>query len=157
MNNKRKNIYWSLLIAWMILIFVMSNQPAKVSDSQSIGVLDLFLKLGININGVFGSLANFVVRKCAHFLEYMVLALLAFNVFKLYYNIKKVYIITIVLVFLYACSDEIHQLFVLGREGAIRDVIIDTCGGSLLVLIRSVIIYIKSFDIKNKFLTKFDK
>ena len=157
MNNKRKNIYWSLLIAWMILIFVMSNQPAKVSDSQSIGVLDLFLKLGININGVFGSLANFVVRKCARFLEYMVLALLAFNVFKLYYNIKKVYIITIVLVFLYACSDEIHQLFVLGREGAIRDVIIDTCGGSLLVLIRSVIIYIKSFDIKNKFLTKFDK
>ncbi len=157
MNNKRKNIYWSLLIAWMILIFVMSNQPAKVSDSQSIGVLDLFLKLGININGVFGSLANFVVRKCAHFLGYMVLALLAFNVFKLYYNIKKVYIITIVLVFLYACSDEIHQLFVLGREGAIRDVIIDTCGGSLLVLIRSVIIYIKSFDIKNKFLTKFDK
>lgn len=148
MNNKRKNIYWSLLIAWMILIFVMSNQPAKVSDSQSIGVLDLFLKLGININGVFGSLANFVVRKCAHFLEYMVLALLAFNVFKLYYNIKKVCVITIVLVFLYACSDEIHQLFVLGREGAIRDVIIDTCGGSLLVLIRSVIIYIKSFDKK---------
>jgi VanZ family protein len=149
MNNKRKNIYWSLLIAWMILIFVMSNQPAKVSDSQSIGVLDLFLKLGININGIFGSLANFVVRKCAHFLEYMILALLAFNVFKLYYNIKKVYIMTIVLVFLYACSDEIHQLFVLGREGAIRDVIIDTCGGSLLVLIRSVIIYIKSFNKKN--------
>ena len=157
MNNKRKIIYWNLLIAWMILIFVMSNQPAKISDSQSIGVLDLFLKLGININGIFGSLANFVVRKCAHFLEYMILALLAFNVFKLYYSIKKVYIMTIVLVFLYACSDEIHQLFVLGREGAIRDVIIDTCGGSLLVLIRSVIIYIESIDIKNKFRTKFDK
>lgn len=78
----------------------------------------------------------------------MILALLAFNVFKLYYNIKKVCVITIVLVFMYACSDEIHQLFVLGREGAIRDVIIDTCGGSLLVLIRSVIIYIKSFDKK---------
>lgn len=45
MNNKRKIIYWSLLIAWMILIFVMSNQPAKVSDSQSIVVLDLFFKV----------------------------------------------------------------------------------------------------------------
>ena len=157
MNNKRKKIYWSLLIAWMILIFVMSNQPAKVSDSQSMEVLDLFLKLGININGIFGSLANFVVRKCAHFLEYMILALLAFNLFKLYFNIKQISFITIVFVFLYACSDEVHQLFVLGREGAIRDVIIDTCGGSLLVLIRSIIINIKSFDNKNKFLTKFDK
>ncbi len=155
-NNKRKIIYWSLLIAWMILIFVMSNQPAKVSDSQSIGVLELFLKLGININGIFGDLANFVVRKCAHFLEYMILALLAFNVLKLYFNIKQVCLITIVFVFLYACSDEIHQLFVLGREGAIRDVIIDTCGGIVSILIRLYITCMKNFYIKNKLRTKFE-
>lgn len=136
MNNKRKIIYWSLLITWMIVICVMSNQPANISDSQSIGVLDLFSKIGINVNGIFGDLANFVVRKCAHFLEYMILALLVLNVLKLYFNMKQVIIITIVFVFLYACSDEIHQLFVPGREGAIRDVIIDTCGGVTLVLIK---------------------
>jgi len=156
MNSKRKIIYWSLLIAWMILIFVMSNQPAKVSDAQSIGALDLFLKLGINLNGVFGNLANFVIRKCAHFLEYMILALLFFNVLKLYFSIKQVSIITIVFVFLYACSDEIHQLFVLGREGAIRDVIIDTCGGIVLVSIRLGIIRIKKFTIKDKIRTKLE-
>jgi VanZ family protein len=136
MNNKRKIIYWCLLITWMIFICVMSNEPAKISDSQSIGVLDLFSKMGINVNGIFGNLANFVVRKCAHFLEYMILALLVLNVLKLYFNMKQVIIITIVFVFLYACSDEIHQLFVPGREGAIRDVIIDTCGGITLVLIK---------------------
>jgi len=136
MNNKRKIIYWSLLITWMIIICVMSNQPANISDSQSIGVLDLFSKIGINVNGIFGDLANFVARKCAHFLEYMILALLVLNVLKLYFNMKQVIIITIVFVFLYACSDEIHQLFVPGREGAIRDVIIDTCGGVTLVLIK---------------------
>jgi len=136
MNNKRKIIYWSLLIAWMIVICVMSNQPANISDSQSNGVLDLFLKMGIDVNGFFGDLANFVVRKCAHFLEYMILALLVLNVVKLYFNMKQVIIITIVFVFLYACSDEIHQLFVPGREGAIRDVIIDTCGGITLILIK---------------------
>jgi len=136
MNNKRKIIYWSLLIAWMIIICVMSNQPATVSDSQSIGVLDLLSKIGINVNGIFGNIANFVVRKCAHFLEYMILALLVFNVIKLYFNMKQVIIITIVFVFLYACTDEIHQLFVQGREGAIRDVIIDTCGGITLILIK---------------------
>jgi VanZ family protein len=136
MNNKRKIIYWSLLITWMIVICVMSNEPAKISDSQSIGVLDLFSKMGININVFFGDLANFIVRKCAHFLEYMILALLILNVLKLYFNMKQVIVITVIFVFLYACSDEIHQLFVPGREGAIRDVIIDTCGGITLVLIK---------------------
>jgi len=144
MNNKRKFIYWSLLIAWMIIICVMSNQPAVVSDSQSIGILDLFSKVGINITGIFGNLANFVIRKCAHFLEYMILALLAFNVLKLYFNAKQVVIFTIAFVFLYACSDEIHQLFVLGREGAIRDVIIDTCGGIFLIVIRLCVSYVKN-------------
>ena len=73
----------------------------------------------------------------------MILALLAFNVLKLYYNIKQVVILTIVFVFLYACSDEIHQLFVLGREGAVRDVIIDTCGGIVLVLIKLCVYYMQ--------------
>lgn len=142
MNNKRKIIYWSLLIAWMIIIFVMSNQPAKISDSQSIGVLDLFSKIGVNINGIFGDFANFIIRKCAHFLEYMILALLVLNVLKLYFNMKQVITITIIFIFLYACSDEIHQLYVPGREGAIRDVIIDTCGGIILILIKLSLYYL---------------
>ena len=150
MNNKRKIIYWSLLIAWMIVICVMSNQPASISDSQSGGVINALSKLGININGIFGNLANFVVRKCAHFLEYMILALLVFNVLKLYFSMKQVVIITIVFVFLYACSDEIHQLFVPGREGAIRDVIIDTCGGITLVLIKLLVTHLKSSALQNK-------
>jgi VanZ family protein len=136
MKNKREINYWILLIIWMIGIFIMSNEPASISDSQSSGVIDILSRIGVDVNNIFGQLANFLVRKCAHFLEYMILALLVFNVLKLYFNMKQVIIITIVFVFLYACSDEIHQLFVLGREGAIRDVIIDTCGGITLVLIK---------------------
>ncbi|OCA97547.1 VanZ family protein [Clostridium beijerinckii] len=135
MKNKRKIIYWFLLIVWMIGIFIMSNQPAQISDSQSEGVINILSAIGINMNGIFGQLTNFIVRKCAHFLEYMVLSLLAFNVFKLYFNIRIVIFVTVVFVFFYACSDEIHQLFVLGREGAFRDVIIDTVGGITLILI----------------------
>ncbi|WP_017210166.1 VanZ family protein [Clostridium beijerinckii] len=135
MKNKRKIIYWFLLIVWMIGIFIMSNQPAQISDSQSEGVINILSAIGINMNGIFGQLTNFIVRKCAHFLEYMVLSLLAFNVFKLYFNIRRVIFVTVVFVFFYACSDEIHQLFVLGREGAFRDVIIDTVGGITLILI----------------------
>lgn len=136
MKNKREIVHWTLLIIWMIGIFIMSNQPATISDSQSIGVVKVLSSIGINMNSVFGDFANFVIRKCAHFLEYMVLAFLFFNVLNLYFSIERVAVITIILVFVYACSDEMHQLFVLGREGAIRDVIIDTLGGTTLVLIR---------------------
>ncbi len=136
MINKRKIIYWFLLIIWMIVIFIMSNQPASISDSQSEGIIKVLSSIGIDVNSIFGQFANFAVRKCAHFLEYMVLALLVFNAFNLYFSIKKVIVITIIFVFLYACSDEIHQLFVLGREGAVRDVVIDTFGGVILILIR---------------------
>jgi len=135
MRNKKKIINWFLLIAWMIVIFIMSNQPAQISDSQSEGIMNILSAIGINMNGIFGQLANFIVRKCAHFLEYMILSLLAFNVFKIYLNIRRVISVTIVFVFFYACSDEIHQLFVLGREGAFRDVIIDTLGGITTILI----------------------
>lgn len=136
MKDKREISYWILLIIWMIGIFIMSNEPASISDSQSSSVIDILSRIGVDMNNIFGQLANFLVRKCAHFLEYMILALLVSNVLKLYFNMKQVIIITIVFVFLHACFDEIHQLFVLGREGAIRDVIIDTCGGSTLVLIK---------------------
>jgi len=156
MKNKREIIYWGLLIGWMIFIFIMSNQPAKISDSQSIGVLKLFIKLGIDMDGIFGQLGNFIIRKSAHFLEYMILGLFGFNVLRLYYPVKQVSIITIVFIFIYACSDEIHQLFVPGREGAIRDVFIDTCGGITSVVIRLTIIFIKSLDIKNKIATKLE-
>ena len=143
MKNKREIIYWILLIIWMIVIFIMSNQPANISDSQSSGIIYTLSKIGLDMNNIFGQFANFIVRKCAHFLEYMILALLVLNLLKLYFNMKQVAIITIVFVFFYACTDEIHQLFVLGREGAIRDVIIDTCGGVTVVLIKLFTIYKK--------------
>ncbi|MFT8351502.1 VanZ family protein [Clostridium saccharoperbutylacetonicum] len=148
MKNKRKILDWMLLIAWMILIFTMSNQPANISDSQSEGAIKLLLLIGIDANSIFGQLANFIVRKCAHFLEYMMLALLYINVAKHYFTIKAVIISTVAFVFAYACLDEIHQLFVPGREGAFRDVLIDTCGGVTLLLIRLGISSIKLLKLR---------
>lgn len=47
----------------------------------------------------------------------------------------------------YAISDEVHQLYVPGRSGEVRDVIIDTAGASLGILsyvaIRKVIKQLK--------------
>ena len=35
---------------------------------------------------------------------------------------------------IYAITDEIHQIFVIGRSGEIRDIIIDTCGSTVGIL-----------------------
>ncbi|ACD53838.1 VanZ family protein [Clostridium botulinum] len=135
--DKRKVVNWILLILWMIIIFAMSNQPAVVSDKQSGLVITTLTNLGIDMNGIFGELANFIVRKTAHFLEYMILGILILNVLEIHYTRQKIRLLGVLLVFLYASSDEIHQLFVQGREGAFRDVVIDTLGGTFGIFVIS--------------------
>lgn len=138
MNKKKKIVAWALLIFWMSLIFYMSNQPGNISDGQSDLVIRLFSYIGIELNDYFGNLASFIIRKGAHFTEYLILYLLAYNLNRNYF-INKAKLYSIIVVFLYACSDELHQFFIPGREMHIRDVIIDTCGG----LFGYLIIFIK--------------
>ncbi len=72
------------------------------------------------------------VRKCAHFLEYFILGVLVFFTLNSY-GIKNIYIM-ILLCFLYASSDEIHQLFVPGRSGSFIDILLDTFGSSCAIV-----------------------
>ena len=89
MGNKRMIINWILLIAWMLLIFLMSNQPAHISNQQSNSFINMLAFFGIDLNSKLGSLASFVVRKTAHFTEYFILYWLAFEVLKNYIEIKN--------------------------------------------------------------------
>lgn len=130
MKNKRDDIIrWALLIFWMILIFVMSQMSGDKSSEQSRIVVMVFSVVGLDLNTYFGDLATFIVRKGAHFTEYFILFILCYRVVSLYVKNKFTMIYCVLFVFLYACSDEFHQLFVDGRSGAFRDVIIDTSGG----------------------------
>ena len=42
---------------------------------------------------------------------------------------KRLYVLTVLWVFLSALGDEVHQLFVPGRYGSFADVLLDTSGG----------------------------
>lgn len=126
-----KRVKWILVIVWMVIIFWFSNQPAVISDEKSKFIIHLFKFLGLNLDSILGDLANFIVRKVAHFTEYLILYMLVFNATYEKVNLKKSLITSILVVFLYACSDEIHQIFVPGRTSRIRDVVIDTCGGMI--------------------------
>lgn len=140
MKNKRKVIYWCLLIIWMSIIFFMSNQPSQVSDGHSRLVVQILMFIGADINSASADLANFIVRKVAHFTEYMILAYLIFNVLEFYCKDRnKLILFSIALVFMYASSDEIHQYFIPGRECAFRDVLIDTSGGITAIIITNIL------------------
>lgn len=136
-----------LLLLWMALIFFMSAKTGDESTKQSDLVIRVFTLLGIDLNSTLGDIASIVIRKGAHFTEYMILGFLFMNVFiKHEISKKKVIIYSIIGVFLYACSDEFHQLFVPGRAGKFTDVLIDTSGG----IFSTIILIIKDFFMKNR-------
>ena len=137
MRNRRLIIRWIALLFWMGLIFYMSNQPGDVSSKQSGLVLKLFQFIGIDLNNELSELATFIVRKTAHFTEYFILYFLSINVMKCYLNIKNTIFYSFIFSFFYACTDEIHQYFIPGRAMAFRDVLIDSAGALLAMILQS--------------------
>lgn len=139
----KKIIAWIILIGWMIFIFYMSNQPSDVSNGQSDFVLRLVESLGVNISANYVDIAITIIRKGAHFTEYLILNLLYFNMLRFYISNKKALIYSIILSFLYASTDEFHQTFVEGRAGRLTDVLIDASGAATGSIIVFIIIKIK--------------
>ena len=81
------------------------------------------------------------VRKCAHFTVYFILGLLVFSYLKDFSNHPILY--SILFCFVYACTDEFHQYFIVGRYCSFLDVIIDTFGGIFSTIIYYVFVYKK--------------
>lgn len=133
-NYMKKIFNILLLILWMIVIFVMSSFDATKSSDQS-GFLVNVISNILDYSDL--ETLSFIIRKCAHFTEYLILGILMYNVVK-YYN-KRIYIILILCV-LYAISDEVHQIFVIGRACKIFDVFIDSVGSLTGILINKYII-----------------
>ena len=139
----RKRVYLLLAFIWMGVIFYMSNQPASVSSQHSGGVIEFLSNLpfigSIVTYMMERDIAEFIIRKGAHMFSYFLLATLLFmSNYDNKKNLLKVSLKSLIFTFLYACSDEFHQLFITGRSGEFRDVMIDTIGG----FIGSTILYL---------------
>jgi len=146
-TNRKKILRWVLLLLWLAVIFVMSQQPGDKSSSQSDFIVNLISFVGIKLNEYYMSIATLLVRKSAHFTEYIILFVLVYRVIILYMNKKQAKIIAILFVFGYACSDEFHQYFIQGREAAFRDVIIDTSGG---IMGSFIMVIVENMKYKNR-------
>ena len=69
------------------------------------------------------------VRKTAHFTEYAVLGFFTYKAVSCDVKDRKKAVLMAQLISTgYASTDEIHQMFVPGREGKVFDVLIDSCG-----------------------------
>jgi VanZ family protein len=106
-SNKKWMIYFPLIIYWMIL-FVATTLPSK--DLPTVHVSD----------------------KIEHFTAYFILAVLL-NLAMMFQNKyiyikRKAWLFTLVIIMTYAGLDEIHQLFIPGRDCELFDWIADSSG-----------------------------
>lgn len=80
----------------------------------------------------YGFNLEFILRKIAHISFFGVLAVL------IYWNLKEKpgrYVKAALLLACFAFLDEIHQAFIIGRDGRIVDVFIDSFGGVLFLFL----------------------
>lgn len=131
-----------LIIINSLIIFGFSSQNGEESSNLSKMIITKIANI-LNVKEenktIFLDLGEKVIRKLAHFSIYTLLGIWSIS-FLYTFNIKLKYqvIITSVWGFLYALTDEFHQMFSNGRHASIDDVIIDTLGvifGLLLVLL----------------------
>jgi len=114
----KRFILISMVFICLVFIFIMSSENGSESMSTTIKVSNV-----INIGSFY------MIRKSAHFIEFFILEvfiLLMISSFKIIDF--KCFILSILFCLLYAISDEVHQLFVIGRSASIIDVLIDYTG-----------------------------
>lgn len=141
----KKYIILICIVLFMGVIFLFSNVKGEESDRQSIGLLENTIGNIASIidkditeeekNELYLRL-NYPLRKTAHVLEFFALSLLiCLFLHNLNIDMLKVIIFTFIISFAFACGDEIHQLFVPNRNGCFLDVMIDTIGILILLII----------------------
>ena len=125
----------------MVVIFCASSDAGSFQhSSRIIAPIVRFLFPRISEESVHAIV--FGVRKAAHLTEYALLAGLVWRAFRSgdmsdgrRWSWKRA-LQTLLVVALYAASDEIHQAFVPNREASMVDVMIDTAGaaGGLFII-----------------------
>jgi hypothetical protein len=106
---------WLPVVLWAALIFHFSSGSIPVAST------------------VYWQ--DFAVKKTGHVLLFGALTVLIYRALRMNkVNRKKAAIVAVVLAACYGASDEYHQMFTQGREARIRDVFIDSCGATLVML-----------------------
>ena len=145
-----------LTAAVMIMIFFFSTENGNESDRRS-GVISMAVIRLIHpeyeqmdeeaMKDIYDGVQH-IVRKCAHFTEYMMLGFMIRLCVESWFGNRKrgrgcLGVAASGAGILYACTDEAHQMAIEGRMGAWADVLVDAGGvlaGAVIgtLLIRSL-------------------
>jgi VanZ family protein len=127
--------YWLLPLVWMAVIFTASSDTHSYEHS-SLLVEPVLHWLFPHMPESQIHAIHEVLRKCAHVAEYSVFALLLWRAFRRPkkndprpWNWREAGIVLLI-VALYAATDEFHQVFVATRTPRVHDVVLDTLGGA---------------------------
>ena len=137
-----------LVLSLMVMIFCFSAQPAAESDEASGFFVSLILRILYPDYGSIDQIKqtqleqviSLVVRKTAHVTEYALLGFALLLHLKANGKQKRIHLpqrYAFIIGSLYAVLDEVHQVFVPGRSGEVKDVLLDSLGvliGNLMLL-----------------------
>ena len=142
-----------LVLLCMLQIFLFSADSADESDEKSnrviIWIAERMVGQPLNEEERQEKIEEYVVfvRKGAHVCVYLLLGFLMLSLIREYKVLDwRMMFLAFILSFFYACSDEIHQLFVPGRSGSIIDVGIDSIG-----VYFGVLLYYGYYRIRRKY------
>ncbi len=140
------------MLSVMVLIFCLSSETAAESSKTSGGfskaVISFFYPpfkdfTELRQTEIISAL-SFWVRKGAHFTLYGILGFFAQMTLISYRGMSLFLrnVFAAAISFLYSVSDEIHQTFIVGRSGELRDVFVDTGGAVTFILFSTLIMYL---------------
>jgi VanZ family protein len=139
-HRARLWLFAALTLLMMIVIFWFSAQNAVVSQQMSDGFLASLI--GRFLDAFLPRLSEkgmqFDIRKYAHMSEFFVLAVCAFlyaSEYRRWPRDLRASLLAFGFSLLYACTDEVHQIFVPGRACRFTDVLVDGAGIALGVLL----------------------
>ncbi|MBQ3182802.1 MAG: VanZ family protein [Clostridia bacterium] len=151
-------LLWLLVAGWIAFIFSMSAQPAELSDKVSKGALEKIYEVSHEDTDStyeqksedFIEINHSTIRRAAHFVMFMVLAILV-SVASLYSFNKPVirFSVPVIVSVIYPFVDELFQLTVPGRAFEWNDVGLDILGG-ILGCAFVYLIYFASGKLNNK-------
>jgi VanZ family protein len=131
--------FWLPVLFWMAVMFTASSDSHSAEHSSRFVepfLHWLFPRMSQpNIDQI-----HHLLRKCAHLTEYAILAILFWRALHLSKSGLPEWSWpkaggALLLVFLFASSDEFHQRFVPTRTPLVSDVFIDTTGGAIGLLV----------------------
>lgn len=138
-----------LVIATAGLIIWFSAQDAATSSAQSAGVLRFILRSladAFEFPASDAQLDEFIslnmgfFRKLAHFSIFCLFGVFMYSLLRLSGLIKNPVLVGLLCCAAFAATDELHQRFVSGRSGELRDVLIDM-SGSLFGILAGIIAF----------------